>query len=415
MPTVNPVNAFTDTPLPAEAWRRFIAGWQPQLERELVSLQASLGRYLCEDIYASGDLPAFPRSTVDGFAVQAADLGDASVERPVELDVTGEVVMGQEPTVTVARSQAVKIHTGAMLPAGASAVVMVEWTVPSTPGRITVSHSVEPGGNTIAQGEDVHRGELLLRAGRRLRPDDLGGLAAIGCVEVPVARRPVVAIISGGDEVVPPHVEPGPAQVRDVNSTLLAALVQESGGQPWLLGISRDDPVQFKALVETALRGATALIVSGGSSIGTRDLTRAILDEMPGARVAIHGIAVRPGKPTLLAWAGGRPFFGLPGNPVSAFATFRLFVRPCLERLQGATNPERVPIRAVLTRDVPPSGGREDYIQVRVFEENGEILAEPVLGKSNLIFTVVRANGLIRVPSEQHGLPTGATVAVWQY
>jgi molybdopterin molybdotransferase len=281
---------------------------------------------------------------------------------------------------------------------------------------VAINRSLRQGDNTIAASEDVRRGELLLRAGRRLRPDDLGGLAAIGMVEVPVARQPVVAIISGGDEVVPPHVAPAPGQVRDVNGATLSALVEEAGGIAWRLGIAPDDYAPFHALVEEALDGADMVIVSGGSSVGTRDLTRAAVDSFAPPGVIVHGVAVRPGKPTLLAVVRERPFFGLPGNPVSAIATFRLFVRPTLLRYLGQEEPAaRLPLRARLAAAVPPSGGREDYVQVRLLERDGETLAEPVLGKSNLIFTVVRADGYIRVPADRAGLPAGEAVRVWQY
>ena len=324
--------------------------------------------------------------------------------------------MGRQPTAVVAAGTAVKIHTGAMLPAGADAVAMVEWSGDAGGNRITINRSVRSGDNTIAQGEDVRQGEALLSAGRRLRPEDIGGLAAIGMVEVPVARRPVVAIISGGDEVVPPHVTPGPAQVRDVNGATLAAMVEATGGAPWRLGIAPDDLAVFTAMAEEALAGADMVIVSGGSSVGTRDVTRAAVDTFGSPGVIVHGIAVRPGKPTLLAVVRERPFFGLPGNPVSAIATFRLFVLPTLLCSLGVEAPHpRLPIRARLTAPVPPSGGREDYVQVRLSEHGDETLAEPVLGKSNLIFTVVRADGYLRVPVERSGLPAGELVQVWQY
>jgi molybdopterin molybdotransferase len=216
--------------------------------------------------------------------------------------------------------------------------------------------------------------------------------------------------------VVPSHVTPGPAQVRDVNAATLAAMVEAAGGSPWRMGIAPDDQAIFSAMAEKALAGADLVIVSGGSSVGTRDVTRAAVETFGPPGVIVHGIAVRPGKPTLLAVVRDRPFFGLPGNPVSAIATFRLFVQPTLLRYLGAEEPRpRLPVRACLTAPVPPSGGREDYVQVRLADRNGEAVAEPVLGKSNLIFTVVRADGYIRVPVERAGLPAGAIVEVWQY
>jgi molybdopterin molybdotransferase len=416
MPTPNPVAEFTDTPLPAAAYARFREAFQPQVRIELIALEAALGRYLATNVAAPIDLPEFPRSTVDGYAVRADDLAGATGAAPVSLGVAGEASMGRAPTARVTPGTAVKIHTGAMLPEGAEAVAMAEWSRETSPDRITIDRSVRRGDNTIARGEDVRAGEPLLSAGRQLRPEDIGGLAAIGVVQVPVARRPVVAIISGGDEVVPPHVTPGPAQVRDVNAATLAALVEAAGGTAWRLGIAPDDLAIFTAMAEEALAGADMVIVSGGSSVGTRDVTRAAVDSFGPPGVVVHGIAVRPGKPTLLAIVRDRPFFGLPGNPVSAIATFRLFVLPTLLRYLGVEEPRpRLPVRARLTAAVPPSGGREDYVQVRLTERDGEALAEPVLGKSNLIFTVVRADGYIRVPVERNGVPAGEVVPVWQY
>lgn len=416
MAIANPVAEFTDTPLPAAAYARFRAAFQPQVRVELIALDAAVGRHLAVDVTAPHDLPEFPRSTVDGYAVRTADLAGATVDAPAALTVAGEASMGQAPTTAVTRGAAVKIHTGAMLPEGAEAVAMVEWTREVALGRISINRSVRLGDNIITRGEDVRAGELLLHAGRRLRPEDIGGLAAIGMVQVAVARHPVVAIISGGDEVVPPHVTPGPAQVRDVNAATLAALVEAAGGSPWQLGIAPDDLAVFTTMAEAALAGADMVIVSGGSSVGTRDVTRAAVDSFGPPGVIVHGIAVRPGKPTMLAVVRGRPFFGLPGNPVSAIATFRLFVEPTLQRYLGVEEVHpRLPLRARLVAPVPPSGGREDYVQVRLIERDGETLAEPVLGKSNLIFTVVRADGYIRVPVDRAGLPAGEIVQVCQY
>lgn len=412
----NPIAEFTDTPLPAEAYARFGAVVQPRVRRELVALDAALGRYLAVDVFAPVALPEFSRSAVDGFAVRASDLAVASVHSPSVLDLVGESSMGRAPSVTVTPGTAVSIHTGAMLPEGADAVAMVEWTEHLDSDRVAINRPVRSGENKIAAGEDVRQGELLLRAGRRLRPDDLGGLAAIGMVQVPVARRPVVAIISGGDEIVPAQAAPALGQVRDVNSATLGALVEEAGGIAWQLGIAPDDFEAFRALAEQALDGADMVVVSGGSSVGARDVTRAAVDTFGPPGVLVHGVAVRPGKPTLLGVVRDRPFFGLPGNPVSAIATFRLFVRPTLRRYLGEEErSDRLPLTARLSASIPPSGGREDYVQVRLRERDGEVHAEPVLGKSNLIFTVVRADGVVRVPVERAGIPAGELVRVWQY
>jgi molybdopterin molybdotransferase len=415
MAAVQPTGDYAGLPLPDDARAAFEAVIQPVVRRELVSLDAALGRYLAADVYSPIDLPEFPRSMVDGYAVVAADLVDASSVSPIDLPLAGEVRMGTQAAVTVRAGTAVKIHTGAMMPSGADAVAMVEWTEPLADTRVRFMRGPRAGANTIAVAEDVRRGQLLLRAGRRLRSDDIGGLAAIGYVEVPVARQPVVAVISGGDEVVAPHQTPGPGQVRDVNAAVLSAMVEELGARPWRLGIGHDDPAEFHALVEQALSGADMVVVTGGSSVGTRDVTRDVVESFPDAQIVVHGIALRPGKPTLLARVKGIPFFGLPGNPVSAVVTFRLFAAPVIVRALGGMPTQRVPVAARLVKAIPPSGGREDYVQCRLWYEDGEVLAEPVAGKSNLIFTVVRGDGLVRVPIDQQGAPVGTVVRVWQY
>lgn len=416
MSAAQPQGDYAGLPLPDEAYAKLHAAVRPTVRIEAVSLEAALGRYLAQDVSSPIDLPEFPRSMVDGYAVITTDLAGATADQPVALPVIGEVRMGTAAAVTVQPGTAVKIHTGAMLPSGTTAVAMVEWTSELADGRVTFDRQPRNGANTIAVAEDVRRGEPLLRAGRRLRSDDLGGLAAIGQVSVPVARKPVVAVLSGGDEVVAPHQTPLPGQVRDVNGVALAAMVEEAGGAVWRLGIGRDDFTTFRGLVEQALAGADIVVVTGGSSVGTRDITRDVLDSFEGSEALVHGVAVRPGKPTLLSLVQGKPFFGLPGNPVSAVVTFRLFVLPTILRYLGASAPQqRVPVRARLTAPVPPSGGREDYVHVRLWEEGGEALAAPVVGKSNLIFTIVRADGLIRVPISQSGVPADSHVLVWPF
>ncbi|MFQ5847181.1 MAG: gephyrin-like molybdotransferase Glp [Candidatus Methylomirabilales bacterium] len=400
---------------PTEALHRLLEHLPSDPVIEDVPVQEALGRVLATDSVSSVRLPVFPRSNMDGYAVRAQDTFGASDGLPAYLKVAGEVPMGAASSVTVHSGEAVRIPTGGMIPEGADAVVMVEHTQVVDPTTVEVYRPVAPGENVVQVGEDVRQGERLLSRGHCLRPQDVGGLLGVGILTVSVVRRPRVVIIATGDEVVPPDVEPGPGQIRDINTYVLAALVREAGATPHPLGIVGDD---FRALREAAERGIAlgdVLIISAGSSVSTRDNTAEIIRVLGNPGVLAHGVALKPGKPTILAACGGKPVFGLPGNPVSTFVTFDLFVRPTLYHLGGTTPPERIRVEARLTKNVASAFGREDYIPVRLFEERGEWLAEPVFGKSNLIYTLVKAHGLIIVPLNVGGLSAGQTVEVRRF
>jgi molybdopterin molybdotransferase len=294
-------------------------------------------------------------------------------------------------------------------------VAMVETT--QRQGEVVeVYRPVAEGENVVQVGEDVRRGESLVPAGQVLRPQDVGALAALGVLTVDVAAKPRVAILATGDEVVAPEREPGPGQVRDVNSGLLAGLVARAGGEPLPLGIAPDDYPALLDLARRGLAGADVLVVAAGSSVSTRDMTARAIGELGRPGVLVHGVALRPGKPTILAIADGKPVFGLPGNPVSAFTTAQLFVVPAIWRLLGlAQTPRPASTLARLAANVPSAPGREDYVPVRLVEREGETWAEPVFGKSNLIFTTVRADGQVRVPLNLGGLAAGQMVEVVLY
>jgi molybdopterin molybdotransferase len=352
---------------------------------------------------------------MDGYAVRAQDTFGASDGLPAYLKVSGEVPMGQAPEVQVRPGEVVRIPTGAIIPEGADAVVMVEHTQVVDPTMIEVYRPVAPGENVVQVGEDIKHGERLLPRGHCLRPQDVGGLLGIGILTVSVVRRPRVMIIATGDEVVSPDVEPDPGQIRDINTYIIATLVLQAEGIPHPLGIIRDD---YDALREAAERGidhGDVLVVSAGSSVSTRDMTSAVIGELGKPGVLVHGVALKPGKPTILAVCRGKPAFGLPGNPVSTFVTFELFVRPALYHLVGTAPPARVTVQARLTRNIASTFGREDYVPVRLLEEEGELLAEPVYGKSNLIYMLVKAHGLVVIPLDVGGLSAGQTVAVRRF
>jgi molybdopterin molybdotransferase len=398
---------------PPEAWRRLREHWQPQVVAERIPTQDGLDRVLAAPLVAPHDLPTFPRATVDGYAVRAADTYGASASLPAYLTIVGEVAMGRRADLPLGIGQAVVVHTGGMIPPGADAVVMVEHTQMIDEANLEVYRPVAVGENVIQVGEDVRAGQMLLPAGHRLRPQDIGGLMALGLTQVEVARRPRVAILSQGDEVVPPAAEPGPGQVRDINSYTLAALTRRAGGDPLLRwGILPDRLEALQAAARAAHAQAEIVVFTAGSSVSVRDMTARVIGELGAPGILTHGVSVKPGKPTILAVCDGKPVFGLPGNPVSAMVIFQLFVVPAIALLLGTEAPLERRIRARLARNIASQTGREDYVPVRLEQRGGEVWAEPVFGKSNLIYTLVRADGLVRIPLDSNGLSEGETVEV---
>jgi molybdopterin molybdotransferase len=396
-----------------EAAARFLPRVAPLPETEVVPVAEALGRVTVEEIASPMDLPAFPRSNMDGFSVRAEDTFGATEGLPAYLKVAGEVPMGQATDLRLNPGEAAKAHTGGMLAAGADAVVIVEHTQPVDATTIEVLRPVAPGENVIQVGEDIRKGQALLRAGHRLRAQDLGGLAAVGITSVRVRRRPRVTIVSSGDEVVPPDREPGPGQVRDINTYTISALVREAGAVPVSLGIAPDREEALRALAERAVTEGDLTVFSAGSSVSVRDITAKVIDGLGRPGVLVHGLSIKPGKPTILALVEGKPVVGLPGNPVSAVIIAGLFVLPAIAALLGLREPpRRAEVTAVLGKNVNSIPGREDYVPVRLTTKDGVLTAEPVFGKSNLITTLVRAEGLVRVPADASGIPAGERVAV---
>ena len=384
------------------------------LSNDEVATEEALGRITAADLCAAEDLPSFPRATVDGYSLRAADTFGASEGLPAYFTLVGEVPMGRPAAVSLSTGKAAGAYTGGMLANYADAVVMVEHTQQVDANTIEVVRPVAPGENVVQPGEDVRQGEAILPRGHMLRPQDLGGLTALGITRVEVTRRPRVAILSMGDEVVAPEVSPAPGQVRDINSYTIAAQVSRAGGEPVCLGIVGDEYEEQLAAARKGLERADALVLSAGSSVSSRDLTADIINALGEPGVLVHGLSIRPGKPAILGLVEGMPAFGLPGNPVSAMIVFDLVVRPTLYHLAGCVRPpEPATTRAELTRDIASAPGREDYIPVRVSGNgSGDLRAEPVFGKSNLIFTLIRADGLVQVPLDKAGLYAGETVPV---
>ncbi len=398
----------------SEAAARLAANWHPSPRPgEEVDLLQAGGRITAKAVPAGEDVPPFDRSTVDGFALRAADTFGASEGLPAFLDLGEDVRMGKEAGGKITVGGAARIATGGMLPPGADAVVMLEYCESIDEGMVAVLTPVAPGENVIRRGEDISTGNQLLPAGHRLRPADIGALAALGLTRVLVRPAPKVGIISTGDEVVPPNSKLAPGQIRDINSYSLGAAVTAAGGEPLYLGIARDEFAAVKTKVLAGLASCDVVILSGGSSVGARDVAGEVLAELGPPGVLVHGVALRPGKPLLIALCQGKPVFGLPGHPVSVLTTFDLFVKPAIERLLGLTPGLQPRLRARLGRNIASPPGREEHIRVRLLETEEGLLAEPVLGKSGLITTLVAAQGTIIIPSGKEGLAAGTEVEVY--
>ncbi|MBI4761119.1 MAG: gephyrin-like molybdotransferase Glp [Chloroflexota bacterium] len=403
-----------------------LASRAPEPDSEQISVPNALNRILAEDILAPHPLPEFQRSTVDGYAVRAQDTFGASDSLPAYLTLAGEVPMGDAPAFEIEAGQCALIHTGGMLPKGADAVVMLEYTQQTSEAskdfgslknlEIEIFRAVATGENIIHIGEDVAQGERILPKGTFLRPAEIGGLMALGITSVRVVKPVKVGLISTGDEVIDPSQTPRPGQVRDINSYSLGALVEKSGGVAKRYGIISD---QFQALKEAAAQALSecdALIITAGSSASTRDMTAEVIRSLGEPGVLVHGINTRPGKPTILGVCGGKAVIGLPGNPVSALVNGYLFVMPVIEKLLGALPKPKAAVRARLTVNLPSQAGREDWWPVKlIVHRQSKIInydAEPIFGKSNLIFTLAGADGLLRIPPDATGLSAGEDVDV---
>jgi len=398
---------------PAQALAILFENLAPDPISEEIDSFDALGRVTAGPVYAPHPLPAFPRTTVDGYAVRAADTHGASDTLPAYLKVVGEVLMGAEADLHLEPGQCALIHTGGMIPDGADAVVMVEYTQSVRSGEVEILRPVASGENFLKIGEDVREGDQVIQAGVQIRPAEIGGLMALGITRISVARKPNVGIISSGDELVPPDNRPGPAQVRDINAYTLAALVREVGGIGVNYGIQPDKAEVLRSVAANALLECDIVVITAGSSASTRDLTADVINMLGNPGVLVHGVNVRPGKPTILAVCDGKVVIGLPGNPVSALVIATLFVKPVIERLLGLPEKRLVPSRvARLTLNLSSQTGREDWIPVKLQETKDGFRADPVFGKSNLIFTLARADGLIRIPAEANGLAAGELVEV---
>lgn len=379
---------------------------------EEVPLSEARGRVLFAPVEALEFVPGFDRSTVDGYAVRSADTFGCSDAIPAILKLQGEVLMGAGAGCALKPGCCIAVPTGGAMPAGSDAAVMLEYTEDYGDGTIGVCKSAAPGSNLIFKGDDVRPGQTVLPAGRRLTVQDIGALAALGVSRVRVCRRPVVGIISTGDELVAVEEMPRDGQVRDVNSAMLLALVEEAGGEAVSFGILRDDEALLGETLDRALERCDVALISGGSSVGMKDATCRVMEER--GEVLFHGVAMKPGKPTILGRTAGKPVFGLPGHPVAAFFVSRLFVRPLLDRLQGRT-PRQYAVPAVLTETVSANHGRAQYMGVFLSQRDGVRYARPIRGKSGLITTLAGSDGYFCIPRDCEGAAAGETIQVYLY
>ncbi len=404
---------------PDSAREKLLSELTPLRQATVIETSTALGRVTAEDVLAPHPLPEFPRSTVDGYAVRARDTFGASDSLPGYLKLAGEVPMGAAPSFTIHPGECALIHTGGMLPAGADAVVMLEYTQQAG-DEIELLRAVADGENLIRVGEDVSAGQIVIRRGTLLRPAEIGGLMALGITNLRVVNKVKVGLISSGDEVIPAEQAPAPGQVRDINAHTLAALIQRSGGQAVYYGILPDDFAALQAAAQKALAECDVVVITAGSSASTRDMTSQVIDTLGKPGVLVHGINTKPGKPTILGACNGKAVIGLPGNPVSALVNGYLFVAPVIEKLLGLPlERPRASISARLTVNLASQAGREDWWPVRLTrsERSGseaeEWLAEPIFGKSNLIFTLAAADGLVKIHPDANGISAGEVVQVF--
>ena len=386
---------------------------------ESVDIRHACGRVLAEQIISRENIPGFNRSTMDGYALKARDTYGASESLPAYFEIAGEIRMAENPSFHLSSGQAARISTGGMLPDGADAVVMLEYSENISPTMIEINRPVAPWENILREDEDIKKNELLLQKGHCLRPPDIGLLAALGWPKVSVYRKLIIAIISTGDEIIPIYSQPKPGQVRDINSYTLGAAIEQSGGIPYSLGIIPDDEKILERELHKCLyeKEIDLILISGGSSVGTRDYTLKVLNRLGPPGILVHGVALKPGKPTIISLIQNKPFIGLPGHPVSAMMVFESIIRKIISDLKGEVSPvgERKTIDALLDSNVFSDAGREEYIRVSLHNKNGRLWAIPVLGKSGMISSLSRADGYITIGLNQEGLYQGKKVTVTMF
>lgn len=391
----------------------YISDFSP-VESEEIPLDQALGRITATEIISDQNLPDFSRATMDGYAVKASSTFGASEGNPAFFTVKGTVPMGISPDFILNAGETAKISTGGMLPEGTDSVVMIEHTEAIDDTSIEVYKSVAPGQHVIQAGEDIEKNTVMIAEGQTVRPQEIGLLAAFGNQTVKVFKKPVIGIISTGDEIVPIDQVPEPGKIRDINSFTLAGLIEKIGAIPLTFGIIKDNYNELYRLCESAVKISDMVLVSGGSSVGMRDFTTEVLSSLPDSNVLVHGVSISPGKPTILAHVQNKAFWGMPGHVVSTMIVFEAVVKPFIHHIRGLS-PERnfsYRLPALLSRNISSASGRTDFIRVKLTEKKKTLWAEPILGKSGLINTMVKADGLIEIGINTEGLEKGTDVGV---
>lgn len=383
------------------------------LPYEIIPIETAYNRITYESIYAPENLPGFRRSTVDGFAVRSQDTFGAKETMPAYLSVKGYIPMGVLPDFSLGPGEAAEIGTGGMLPEGADAVIMLEHVNIISSDLIEILRPIGPGENVIFEDEDIKKGELVIPKGHKLRPQDIGGLASLGFSQIKVVKKPLVAIILTGDEIIPHTEKATPGKVRDINSFVLAGLIEEAGGVPIKMGIVKDNYKEIKTLVDKAYKSADIILITGGTSAGIKDMTAQIINELGKPGIIFHGVSIKPGKPIIAGVCNKKPVFGLPGHPVAVYICFELFVKPTIHKMLGITDKNyKTKVKAKLAKSISSQPGRTDFIRVYLEEKDGEIWATPLLSKSGLIMTLIKAKGILCIPEDLLGFEKEETVEV---
>lgn len=399
-----------------EATRQIIKdNFSYELGCESVSIAEAVGRICFSDIKSNMNIPAFRRSTVDGFAVNSKDVFGASEAMPSMMDLKAEILMGKTPPSRIAsRGECLYIPTGGMLPDGADSVVMIEYTDKLDEKTILINSPSAPGDNVIQVGEDIRLDDTVIKRGKKLRPYEIGVLAALGVKTVEVYKKIRIAIISTGDEIVDCDSEPKLGEIRDINTYLLSAAVLEDGAIPVCYGIIKDDFQLLKDAVDKALSECDIVLISGGSSVGKKDQTLKVIDSYEDGGSLVHGIAVKPGKPTLIGNAGGKAIFGLPGHPLAASIIYKILVKSLMDNAMGHMEAD-YGISAVMSINYHKAKGREEYLPVSLEIVDGKLTAKPVFGKSGLISVFSRAWGYVKIDKNLEGLRSGDIVTVYRF
>ncbi|MCJ7632383.1 molybdopterin molybdotransferase MoeA [Candidatus Bathyarchaeota archaeon] len=386
-----------------------------KLEPEEISTVAALRRVLATDILCPRDVPPFDRSAVDGYAIRAEDVFGASDTNPIVLYVKGTSRTGKVPEQSLRCGEAMLIATGAPLPEGANAVVMIEFTEATGFNKVEVYRPISPGENVSAQGEDVKKGQLILKAGSFLKPPDIGILAALGLAKVQVTRKPLVAILSTGNELVELGSEMPHGRIVDSNRPVLHAMVEMSGAEPLDLGVVPDERNKICEKMKMGLNSSDLILASGGTSVGEHDILPDVVNSLGSPGVLIHGVAMRPGRPVALCLVDGKPIVLLPGFPVAAMVAYDVFVEPIILRMLGASARfyEQPSVMAIALRRVPSSSGNRSFVRVLVMRKGGQIVFEPLRASgSGVISSMVKANGMLIIPEYKEGVEEGEEAKV---